>query len=320
MTSEALLTRSEQWRAQYRGHRYARLLTQEELDKRFRDIFTNLLILTPEAKIGLTPLKTDGPVWIEFFTHVLEEIALRHGPYPGGITRDLLYPLRLPNYVGELGKKAASAIRTKGLRSGQTLIKFGRVKYIRPLFERGALRIQPASFFSSQDHSEAIRDDELAIKFSFAMTREDIVKTVVNPQDVPMQIPDQRADMGLKIPGDYWLYCLSQSAEPRLFVDFDADCCVVIHNQEMFTTRLLQAAAQVLTGVSERHGPVIYVDPLLPSIAQIRGLSVPFAKHFGYSYQKEFRFAWLPKQNSAKLSPVDLEIGSLEEVANLIVL
>jgi hypothetical protein len=60
-----------------------------------------------------------------------------------------------------------------------------------------------------------------------------------------------------------------------------------------------------------------YVDPLLPKSPKI---FVPISKPFGYTYQDEYRFWWMPKPALAKLDPVDIQIGSLADVAELIVL
>src|SRR3984893_6389393 len=79
----------EWWRELYRKNRYGRHLTQRELNQRFRDILGNILVLTPEAKVGFPPVGPAGSQWMELMTHVLEEFYLRHGPYPAGFTRDI---------------------------------------------------------------------------------------------------------------------------------------------------------------------------------------------------------------------------------------
>jgi hypothetical protein len=61
-------------------------LTQLELNRRFRDLVRNLVILTADAKVGLPPLKPAGIGWMELITHTLEEFRLTYGPYPAGFT------------------------------------------------------------------------------------------------------------------------------------------------------------------------------------------------------------------------------------------
>lgn len=76
------MPRHEHWRRDYRENRYCRDLTQDELNQRARDIVLNLLRLTPEGKVGLPEMGTQGIRWMLLWTHVLEEMKLRHGPYP----------------------------------------------------------------------------------------------------------------------------------------------------------------------------------------------------------------------------------------------
>jgi hypothetical protein len=80
------MPRQEWWREWYRGERYMKGLTQLELNRRFRDLVRNLVILTADAKVGLPPLKPAGIGWMELITHTLEEFRLTYGPYPAGFT------------------------------------------------------------------------------------------------------------------------------------------------------------------------------------------------------------------------------------------
>lgn len=312
-----LVPRHVMWRRHYRGRRYARHLSQPELNRRIRDVFLNLLRLTPEAKIGPPPIGPEMDAWMQKWTHVLEEMEMRHGPYPGGFTRDILHSEPFPDFASELAEKAAIKLSSLGLKRGDVLIKFGKREHMERLHGVGNLRIQPASFFLNRDHNGAIRDDELTRTMSMVLSRDDVVKLVVNPQDVPEDAPDQRVDVQFRWTTDYWLYCVTSSVEPRLFVDFEADACVIIRDRAKFTEMLHKAGEQHLPGTIMRHGPAIYIDPLLPQSAP---LFVPLVKHFGYSYQDELRFCWLPPQPIAKASYIDVEVGSLKDIADLIVL
>jgi hypothetical protein len=142
------------------------------------------------------------------------------------------------------------------------------------------------------------------------------VKLVKNPQDVPGDALDQRVDVRFNSPTDFWLYCVTTSVEPRLFVDLQADACVIIRDKKKFGELLRGAARASLPPASAHDGPAIYVDPLLPKTSMV---FVPFAKHFGYSYQDEHRFCWLPTQPAKELSPVDVSLGSLNDIADLLV-
>jgi hypothetical protein len=71
-----------------------------------------------------------------------------------------------------------------------------------------------------------------------------------------------------------------------------------------------------LEGTGHRNGKVTYIDPLLPSVTMP---DVPMSKHFRYTYQHEYRFVWLPTEAKGQLSYVDLELGPLKDIAELVI-
>ena len=297
------------WRRQYDARRYARHLSQTELNQRIRDILVNLL--------AVDRITNESALLLEKFTHVLEEMQLRYGPYPAGFRQDILHSEPFPNFASELAEKAAKQLSPLGLKRGDVFIKFGKRAHMERLHESGALRIQPATYFARTDHNGAVRDDELTLSLSLALSRHDIVKVVKNPQDLPPNAPEQRVDVKLQSPTDYWLYCVTNSVEPRLFIDFNADSCVIIRDRARFGQILCEASRQWLGGAAMNDGPMTYVDPLLPKTAEV---FVPFVKHFRYTYQDEHRFCWLPPAPIQEVTHVDVEIGSLKEFSDLILL
>jgi hypothetical protein len=304
------------WRRQYDALRYARHLSQHELNRRIWDILLNLMRVDPEGKAALSPITDESAVFLERFTHVLEEMQLRYGPYPAGFARDILHSEPFPNFASELARKAAKRISAIGLRPGEVLLKFGKRQHMERLYESGALRIQPATYFAQTDHNGAVRDDELTLSVSLALSTDDVLKIVKNPQDVPPKIPEQRVDVSFKSPTDYWLYCVTTSVEPRLFVDFNADSCVIIRDRARFGQMLREASQQHLKDASVSDGSAIYVDPLFPKTE----VFVPFVKHFKYTYQREHRFCWSPLSPIQEVTHVDIEIGSLRGFSDLIIL
>lgn len=312
-----LLPRHIAQRRQYDSRHYARHLSQSELNRRIRDIFINLLRVNREAKIDIGPITPETEVWMEKWTHVLEEMQLRYGPFPGGFTRDILHSEPFPNFASDLASKAASALSSTGSKRGDVFIKFGKREFMERLYFEGALRIQAASYFAKTDHNGAVRDDELAINMCVVLSRDEVVKLVRNPQDVPIDAPDQRIEVGFRALGDYWLYCVTNAVEPRHFVDFDADSCVIIRDCSKFTQLLREATRSRMSGAEMQNASAAYVDPLLPTSPRI---DVPFAKHFRYAYQDEYRFCWLPPTLVKQVTHVDVQIGSLRDFSELIVL
>jgi len=291
-------------------------LTQLELNRRFRDLVRNLVVLTPEAKIGLAPLSPHGAEWLELITHALEEFKLTFGPYPAGFSGDVHREEKFPDLAGALAQKAASVLSARGLESQQVFLRFGKPDHMSMLFEEGRLRVQPASEYSKADHNGAVRDDERALHISLYLTRDTIRKVVANPSDVPENIEGQRIYFSFRRPNDFWLYCVSSSIEPRLFVDFDAAACVIIRDREEFRRRLHTAGAAAFTGARGRDGSAVYIDPLRPRSARI---DVPMSKHFRYAYQAEHRFVW-ETSSKTQIAYEDLVLGSLRDIAELILL
>lgn len=306
----------ERWRREYRKVRYAQHLSRPELNKRIRDMFMNMLRVTPEAKLGVFPVEGGTGVLWEKWTHVLEEMVLRYGPYPRGFDRDILHNEPFPNFASELAGKAAKRMAELYLKPGSVLIKLGRKDHMEQLFSEGGLRLQPATFYSKPELNQAVRDDEMTIPLSFVLDREQLRKLVINPDEVPDDAPQQRLDVEFRSTADFWLYCVSRSIEPRLFVDFKAEACVVIKNPGEFARRLREGALAA-TGTPMTEAKAVYVDPLLPTSPKIY---VPFSKPFGYMYQDEYRFCWVPNPPVAKLEHLDIKIGSLTDIADLIVI
>lgn len=274
-----------------------------------------ILTLTREAKIGVVGGDAEGMRWWELFTHVCEEMALRFGPFPTDFSNEMFHTDPVPDFVGELGKRAASKL--EHLRGSNVAIKFGKPEHMRALFENGSLRIQPASFYVQPDHNGAIRDDELALDISLNLDRDVILQLVSNPQDVPMAPLSQRMDMSWESNTDYWLYCVTTALTPRLFVDFDAEACVVIKDLPRFKDAIQSWVSAEIGCCKITNGPVAYIDPVLPPSGMI---DVPMSKHFRYSYQREYRFVWLPPEPKSSLEYLDVQIGSLEEYGELITL
>jgi hypothetical protein len=309
------MRRHARWRLSYRENRYCRHLTQMELNGRIRDIVLNMIRLQTDAKIGLPALGPVGIRWMVLWTHVLEEMNLRHGPYPNGFTRDILHSEPYPNFAGELARKAASVLASRGVSSENALIKYGEPEHMIWLHEEGRLRVQAASFYSKPDHNGAVRDDELSLQVSLNLRRDDIIRVVGNPQDVPLDLPAQRLDVAYRHPTDYWLYCATASVEPRHFVDFNYTACTVIKNREEFIRRLQAVQDAYFPGTSRHSGPAVYIDPLLPSTAKI---FLPMSKHFRYAYQDEYRFAWQPRRATSELSHMDVKLGSLQDISEVV--
>ena len=121
---------------------------------------------------------------------------------------------------------------------------------------------------------------------------------------------------------NFWLYCMSNALIPRLFSDFEADACVVVDKQQ-FISRVREEWNRSRSGATNlSSGPVRYDDPVGAYAEWERESQTTnfFTKTFRYVYQNEFRFVGLPRSCSEDLGHIELELGPLDDIGELIVL
>ena len=104
---------------------------------------------------------------------------------------------------------------------------------------------------------------------------------------------------------------LSTALNEKLFQHAPATsaCCIVIHNTEDFGERLHGAVRMALPQWAGIDASVAYGAP--------SPLGSTFTKSRHLSPQKEWLFAWRPIQPTVSLNAVVVQIGSIEEFAEL---
>ena len=148
-------TLQEWWCAEYRKRRYLEHATRAELKQRIYDLLGSMRDFSAEGKMVFrSPLEDD---WAQLFTHVLEELKLRNEP----LTDEILSCDRPDGSRYQSVRRAAELWQPGNHPEGTYLLKFGKLKYLRPLLNVGALRVSPASSYADQSHNASIRDEEL---------------------------------------------------------------------------------------------------------------------------------------------------------------
>jgi hypothetical protein len=179
------------------------------------------------------------------------------------------------------------------------LFRFSETGWNSDFICSGRIQISPASGYNDAAAISAVRDDELRL---------DWYDDALTPQSIETQ--------------DYYCLCVSSEYDYRLFVDFRADSCVAIKDPAAFSVRLQNAIVrhnneQPASGIGRLYEcPVIYVDPFSLAPPETAG-EVPFCKHFRFAYQTEFRFV-LTAADNLQLQPFFLELGSLEDIAEIV--
>lgn len=284
------MTHQEVWEQQYRGSRYMKQLDNEKLDQRFFDVFNNYWDVTPKGLFGITGfenLTRPSLYWLEAVTHLGEEYRLRELGYPNP-EQKLMSLFATEGYDYVRAARAIEGISTKP----PFLVRYGTRQHITAMFERGAIRVAPASSYNDPSLDVARRDNELHVHWNGQQN-----KTI----------------------SDYLVYCVTFALKPRLFGDFsETDAALVIRDPARFFDKVDKAMSSALDFEWEGVvGAVKYIDPLRkpPENAE-RG----FWKHFKYAYQLEWRFTWVPKDSRHVLQPVFLEMGSLADISELVML
>jgi hypothetical protein len=303
------------WRQQYRSRRYMQHLGHEEVRQRARDVFLNLIVITEEAKIGLPPINPESTYWMELWTHVLEEFVLRFGPYPQGFEDGFIREGAIPLPSDPRAEKAAAIVSRRAATQGAYVVKYGQLKYLREAYEVGRLRIAPASTYADPSLNPAIRDNELELDIQPppAEWRLEVFDPKTGARKGAITPTRGRITTGSR--SNYYVYCLSSLFAPRLFLDFNADACLLITRPHEFLDTIVTQCERRLPGFTGLAKAIRYIDPLNTTVGDV---DVFLCKHFRFAYQKEVRCVWLPPDVRDELQPVFLELGPLSSIAELI--
>jgi len=187
----------------------------------------------------------------------------------------------------------------------EKLYRYAESVWLRRALELGEFRLRPASDYR-REMDLARNDDELK-------------KSVIRPDGtVRVQLLDGTELKDVKnftyhkeVRTDYYLVCFSSEFIPDLFNDFaPADSCLVIQKPQEFSERMHAAAERQLPERSGIDAPISY--------GEFSPLGATFTKADKYSYQKEWRFGWRPPVVLEKLEPVNLTIGSIQDIAVIV--
>lgn len=310
------MKRHELWRQTYRSRRDLDHLEPERLSDRLADVVNNSTVLTERKKLGIGNIREDreARAWMILSTEILEECVLRDYPYPGPIS---IAPYR--NRITDLTTPVLNVdevLKRRELAGKPHVLKFGKLKYLKPMIELGSFRLTPASFYDRPELNHATRDEEL-------------VRTIIpNPRDprlhrflesLETKVPNGESTDSISIESltDYYMASFSAIHNRRLFGDFRADACLVVFDPKTFFDRLNEAVTLHLPGWRYRVAPVAYFDPVRADPFEVRR-ELAFAKPFCHAYQKEVRLVCLPPEPTLDLPMIDLQLGPLHDCAELV--
>lgn len=187
------------------------------------------------------------------------------------------------------------------------LFRYSTEHWLERSLKLGEFRLVPATYYKALDGDLARQDDELITKTTIPAN---LIKANHLPTGQPLKVV---SDMLIEdeFRTNYYLLSFSTKFKDHLFDDFSgSDSCLVVHDVEKISERILYAASKVLQGW---HG----IDDAI-SYGGEHDLGPMFMKNVRYFFQYEWRFAWMPPQTVHELVPFNIHIGNIEPFAEIV--
>jgi hypothetical protein len=287
------------WEFQYEIYRYLSSVPAVDLSSRYCAIIRNMHTLISQER-HVIPIQSPLSSWYWYWKEHQTRLEF--------FMRGIETPVQPP--AGALDHNPQDApLRPGSPNAGDVLFRYGKRQYMQAMVERGSIRISPASFYQTLELDSARADDE-RVKHSF-LPGEYTRVTTQDGRGIPL-LSDVRRTVS---DPDYYFLCLSCDWDPALFDEFDADACVIIRNPKVFSERLALAARPQLNGWYFHHNPVEYFDPY--EMGRHQYFDAAMCKDFRFAYQREYRFLWMHMDGQEASGFRFLELGSLNDIAEL---
>jgi hypothetical protein len=310
-----MLKRQEWWEREYFETPYLTFASNDYLEQRFFDHFHNQLRLTAEGKIAPRPDFADGGGLIApLFSHMMLEFGARGLGLP--VVNEKAFR-QLDKYFEDGEPTGVQLFRGLPETLDDVIVKFGKRQHLKPMLEHGKLRLSPAEFYQSSGLVEAMKDQETERWFHDPQF--DLIlagKSNFKIKGVDTKIQDGFLKFSINCP-NYLLWSACKDIDRRLPDDFCADAAIIIRNPLIFSSRLKQEATRIWPKSPTWCGDVKYYDPC--SFADIKRRPETI-KHFSYLYQREWRFCAFPDEDMMPKEPLEISIGSIKDIADLVTL
>lgn len=187
------------------------------------------------------------------------------------------------------------------------LYRYSERKWLERSLKFGEFRLRPASDYKHYETDKARHDDELVRVFK--SPADSVTISVMGTAQIIKPIGDivYRSETQT----DYLTICFSERWDEYLFNDFpNTDSCLIIHDVEEFCERLYSSVELTLPQWIGIDAPIVYGGR--------SGLGAIFSKPLRFVSQHEWRFAWLSKAAIGQLNPVNIQIGSIVDIAEIV--
>jgi hypothetical protein len=203
---------------------------------------------------------------------------------------------------------------------GEYIVKYGREGYLRALVDKGSWLIRPSAYYAVDPSLNRAQSDSEGVVELALPTVESVEHITEAAVEYGLQLEVTEAakcfEVRISYPVAPYVFCASRRLLPRLFDDFNAEACIVIHDIQTFYDRM-GGALKVASGspAMAAVGPVKYYDPVNTECDLAWG---PFLKHYRFMYQQEHRLFWTPTGGANGNEDLRLEMGSLRDCCEMI--
>lgn len=298
----------ESWRREYGQTRYLRKATDDALRRRYDDIAANLWSTDITGRVIPTRNPDHRKKLLRLLVHTVLEQRARDG-------RELLEFNEAEIREASASSYVAPRLKNPLKHEFDCYTKFGRREHIQDAFDRGFLRIAPASSYDDPSLNPAQFDKELE-HVAVTPNQQLLMKVYgLNSEGKEVEIPIEKKELFryMLVP-DFYVWCCSLGYDARLFHEFQYDAALVIRDKDAFAARIASAVQHAVPSAEFVQGPLGYYDPYTIRREELIPI---FSKNFRYLYQNEYRFAWKVPENGA-LEPFCIELGPLHDIAEIV--
>lgn len=297
------MTRGDLTYLAYHRKPYMRTFSRQEYAQRWGDIQTNMMRINKRGLISMADPRKE-PIWMQRWSDLLAEQQ-----YRGGIPSDLPSSEAVESFLANLKNKIFVDDETYMLE--RAIFKFGQRSHIQASFDDEVLRFMPASYYSSPELNNAQKDSETS--FSFTLMPEVLGALDGLSGMLPFELgeADDRLTVQFDALEDYYMWCAADRFDPRTPYAFNYDTMLAIYNKKKFLKEIKRSLMEI-EGKHSQARSVDYFDPYTELSATV---DVAFAKHFRFSYQREFRIV---THLAGPPSPIFVPVPGLKSYSEVI--
>ncbi len=290
----------EMWELQYSCYEYLDSLSEQDLYARHEFLMKNMRALTsPDRHVIPVESFLSSWYWYRKEHQTRCEMAKRGLEAKTAIEG---LPLEFPT-------NHCAAIRPSSPNACNVLYRYTSAEHAKDLLTKGRLLLKPASEMAKYEGDKARQDIETTKSY---YTQGKHVKIITAGGKALPVIGDVTHSRTLP---DYYLYCVATDYDPILLNEFGG-ACVVIKDPKEFAHRLNGWMNNNLPAWTFHYLPVEYYDPYEKGRNQ--HIDAGLSKQIEFAYQREFRFVLLSPRGNTATGIQEVELGSLEDIAEII--